>query len=103
MENEIDRYIKNEFKVQGKSYLFGALIIAAITIPILIIKSCSEVIKKPKNPVPLTEQKKEFKESQVCIDSTKNEFSIDGHQLVQYKSDAIMHFSSCKECLKRYK
>ena len=59
---------------------------------------------KPKfKPKPLTESQIEHMDGLTCIDTTKSEFSIDNHQLVQYKSDAIIHLSTCLECLRRHR
>ncbi len=83
----------------------GFLVIVLMVVIVIIVfayKGCSHEEKQPKIAIPLTDQQMEFKESQVSIDTTKNKYSVDGHQLVQYKSDAIMHFSSCRECQKRY-
>jgi len=78
------------------------ILLGVIVSMALSFSGCTEKVKTQKKIIPLTESQIEFKESQVCIDTNSTYFSIDNHQLVQYKNDAIMHLSSCKECLKRH-
>lgn len=76
------------------------LVVATTYVLTMTFKSCSEPVKRIKKKHALTDKQREAKED---LSDIKDTYSIDEHQLIQYKSDAFIHSASCIECLKRYR
>lgn len=80
-------------------FLSSAIVLGAIVIILLFcFQRRHEREKEHKTIIPLTSEQKEFKEQQVEMTES---YTSDGHELIQYESDAIMHSTTCVECLKR--